>query len=79
MFENISYGLENITPEYIIKLLKKMNLKDLIPDFERLMHKSVGKGGEYLSGGQRQIVWLIRSLMKIIKLLIDEPHLLWIV
>jgi len=74
LYENITYGLNKITPEYIIQILKNMDLNDLIPDFERLMHESVGKGGSYLSGGQRQIVWLIRSLLKDNKIVIlDEP------
>ena len=38
------------------------------------MHKKVGKNGSKLSGGQRQIVWLIRSLLKDNRMIIlDEP------
>ena len=38
------------------------------------MYKSVGKNGSNLSGGQRQLVWLIRSIIKDSKIIIlDEP------
>ncbi len=38
------------------------------------MHKKVGKSGSNLSGGQRQIVWLIRALLKDNNMIIlDEP------
>jgi ABC-type bacteriocin/lantibiotic exporter with double-glycine peptidase domain len=37
-------------------------------------HESVGVGGKNLSGGQRQIVWLLRSLMSPAPLVVmDEP------
>ena len=38
------------------------------------MFKKVGKNGSNLSGGQRQLVWLIRSILKNSKVIIlDEP------
>ena len=38
------------------------------------MHEKVGKNGSRLSGGQRQIVWLLRSLLKDNRMIIlDEP------
>ena len=38
------------------------------------MHKSVGKLGSNLSGGQRQIVWLIRCILRESSVIIlDEP------
>ena len=39
-----------------------------------MMFKKVGKNGSKLSGGQRQIVWLIRSILKNSRVIIlDEP------
>ena len=38
------------------------------------MFKKVGKNGSNLSGGQRQLVWLIRAILKNSKVIIlDEP------
>ena len=38
------------------------------------MHNKVGKNGSNLSGGQRQIVWLLRAIIKDSKVIIlDEP------
>ena len=38
------------------------------------MHSEVGKLGSKLSGGQRQIAWIIRTILKDNKLIIlDEP------
>ena len=39
-----------------------------------MMYTNVGKNGSKLSGGQRQLVWLIRSILKNSKVVIlDEP------
>ena len=75
LYENITYGLIDDIPEsHIYKMIKDLELGHLVEDFKRLMHKSVGKYGSFLSGGQRQIVWLIRSLLKKSKFIIlDEP------
>ena len=74
LYENITYGLKNISRKRIMEILQNLELYSLIPDFKRLMDQSVGKGGSYLSGGQRQIVWLIRSLLKDNRMVIlDEP------
>ena len=38
------------------------------------MDKNVGKNGSNLSGGQRQMVWILRSIIKNSKVIIlDEP------
>ena len=38
------------------------------------MNKSVGKNGSKLSGGQRQVVWLLRALLeKPPVIILDEP------
>ena len=75
LYENINYGLENkITEKQIYQLLEKNNLIDIIPDFKRLMNEKVGKNGSLLSGGQRQIVWILRFIFNKHKIIIlDEP------
>jgi ABC-type transport system involved in cytochrome bd biosynthesis fused ATPase/permease subunit len=49
-------------------------MTDLEVIFRERMDKSVGKQGSSLSGGQRQMVWLVRAILKKSPFIIlDEP------
>jgi ABC-type multidrug transport system fused ATPase/permease subunit len=74
LYENIVYGL-NPPPskEEVVKLMNDLNL-DVADVFEQKMDENVGVEGNNLSGGQRQIVWLLRSIYRPSAILIlDEP------
>ena len=74
LYENIVYGL-NPAPskEEIIQLMDDLNL-DVKDIFDKKMDENVGVEGNSLSGGQRQIVWLLRSIYRPSAILIlDEP------
>ena len=75
LYENINYGLKNKKSEQqIYNILKKNGLNNVISDFKRLMNEKVGKNGSLLSGGQRQIVWILRFIFNNHKVIIlDEP------
>tara|TARA_Y100000590_G_C15746615_1_gene1022295 strand:+ start:8470 stop:10287 length:1818 start_codon:yes stop_codon:yes gene_type:complete len=80
LWENISYGLnisgpgKKITKELLWKLMDEIGLHDLKDIFKNKIDQSVGKRGSNLSGGQRQIVWILRSLLSDVKVIIlDEP------
>lgn len=80
LWENINYGLpkqkgaSKITPETIYSLLNKLEMYDTLEVFKEKMDKPIGKKGSFLSGGQRQIVWLLRCVLKKCKVIIlDEP------
>ena len=75
LYENIVYGLEKPPPaEDIIKLLKDLELNDIAEIFSVKMNMSVGVDGNFISGGQRQMVWLLRSFYRQSRILImDEP------
>jgi len=78
LWENISYGYNGIkkieTLEKIYKLLNDIGLTEIRDIFEERMELPVGKKGSNLSGGQRQIVWILRALLGKSKVIIlDEP------
>jgi ABC-type bacteriocin/lantibiotic exporter with double-glycine peptidase domain len=75
LWENISYGLDpKITPDDVYKLLIDNGLTDLEQVYREKMDKPVGKLGSNLSGGQRQVVWLIRCMLRPSSIIIlDEP------
>ena len=70
LYENIVYGIENPPSKEEIKdMMKVYNIS-----FDKDMDELVGVEGNKLSGGQRQIVWLLRTLLSPASILImDEP------
>ena len=79
LYENITYGLEikdkkEIT-EKINNIMEFMKLdENTTTTFHEKMNKSIGLEGSKLSGGQRQIVWIIRALLREPSIIImDEP------
>lgn len=81
LYENIVYGFdvkeenkqENI--EKIKFILDKMKIEDNIIDiFLEKMDQELGNDGIKLSGGQRQMVWIIRAMLRNPSIVIfDEP------
>ena len=72
IYDNIVYGMSNpVAPDVINNLLMNYNIKDLtINDLPRM----AGKNGEDLSGGQKQLVLLLRALLSNKEILVfDEP------
>jgi ABC-type multidrug transport system fused ATPase/permease subunit len=72
IFENIVYGSEGQnTIEDIQKMIDSLNLGGI---FEDGLTTNVGKNGSKLSGGQRQIVLILRTFLQNPEILIlDEP------
>ena len=74
LLENLNYGNATVTVDRVYAILKDLQLYDLLTVFQKYMFNSVGKQGALLSGGQRQIVWLIRALFTPSDVVIlDEP------
>jgi ATP-binding cassette, subfamily B, bacterial len=76
LWENISYGFKDnsLTRDKVYETLDVMGMNELKDIFEERMDKSVGKKGSHLSGGQRQVVWILRALLGKSKVIIlDEP------
>ena len=74
IYDNIVYGIDNVKKNDVILLLKKFNVYDMFNDLKDGLDTSVGKNGEKVSGGQRQTIFLLRSVLRNNKILIlDEP------
>lgn len=70
---NLSYGT-NYTQRDIEKFIKDFGFTDFFKKFQDGLNTSVGKEGSKLSGGQKQIIALLRSLIQNKSiLLLDEP------
>jgi ABC-type multidrug transport system fused ATPase/permease subunit len=72
LYENIIYGIDKAkcpSKEQIKDIMKLYNIS-----FKKEMDELVGVEGNSISGGQRQMVWLLRSLLSPAPILImDEP------
>jgi putative ABC transport system ATP-binding protein len=78
LYHNMTYGLVN-SPELRTKvedIFKTYKLQTIFQaDDFKFLDNSVGKGGELLSGGQRQVIHLIRCFLNTSAkiLILDEP------
>ena len=73
LYDNIIYGLKRPpTRTQIMDVLETMQMGSDV--FREKMDDVVGRDGVLLSGGQRQMVWLLRSLFRLKPIIIlDEP------
>jgi len=63
--ENLTYGLpKDVKSETILDFLKNNGFTELEQIFRKRMHDKVGKLGSHFSGGQIQIIFLIRAFFK---------------
>lgn len=88
VYENIIYGNEGMyTRADIEKIIDKMDLAKEFASLPDGIETRVGKNGQLLSGGQRQLVWCLRVLLQRPDVVVmDEPtasldqeskHTLW--
>ena len=73
IYENIQYG-NDMTKDYIINLINIYKLEQIFKNIPNGFESNVGVNGDLLSGGQKQIIQLLRCYNKNNKIIIlDEP------
>ena len=73
IYENLNYGSE-YSEEEIQHIIDNLKLTDFIKSFPDKLQTIAGKNGENLSGGQRQLIYILRGVIQDKKIiLLDEP------
>lgn len=64
IYDNISYGTEDrVTKDIVDALVERLGLKDVFDNLDNGLNTLVGKNGSSLSGGQRQLVQMMRMML----------------
>ncbi len=64
VYNNISFGAENISEEDVIQAAKIANAHEFIEQLENGYQTNIGDRGSKLSGGQRQRIAIARAILK---------------
>jgi ABC-type bacteriocin/lantibiotic exporter with double-glycine peptidase domain len=73
IIENIKYGT-TMSDKDVIQVINDIGIHDLYSNLEHGYNSKVGIGGDKLSGGQRQMIYILRCFGKNNKIIIlDEP------
>ena len=64
IFNNIAFGLENISEKAIINAAQTANAHDFIIQTPNAYQSNIGDGGKKLSGGQRQRLTIARAILR---------------
>ena len=73
VLENIQYG-NNMTRKDVIKLCKKIGIEKIFENLDDGLDTMVGVNGDKLSGGQRQMINILRCIgLKNKIVILDEP------
>lgn len=76
VYENIVYGLHGpkASRAHVLDLLRRLDVLDIVERMPQGLDTQAGKMGSHLSGGQRQVVWIVRTILQDYKTIIaDEP------
>ena len=64
IFNNIAFGIDNVSEIQVIEAAKIANAHDFITQFENGYQTNIGDGGGKLSGGQKQRISIARAVLK---------------
>ena len=64
VFNNIAFGMENVSKEAVIEAAKVANAHEFIMEMEHGYETNIGDRGMNLSGGQRQRLSIARAVLK---------------
>lgn len=64
VFNNIAFGMHNVSEEAVIEAAKIANAHEFIVKMENGYQTSIGDRGGRLSGGQRQRISIARAVLK---------------
>ncbi len=75
IYENIQYSNPHLTKEMIDKKIQELGIRDIFKNLQYNLNKKVGVSGSKLSGGQKQVVIILRELLNTSSkiLILDEP------
>jgi ABC-type multidrug transport system fused ATPase/permease subunit len=74
VFQNVTYGHDAVTREEVGELIKNVGLEGFLASLPNGLDTDVGVYGSYLSGGQRQIIWILKTMLARPSVIImDEP------
>lgn len=64
IFNNIAFGIQNVSEEEVVEAAKVANAHDFIIETENGYNTNIGDSGSKLSGGQRQRLSIARAVLK---------------
>jgi len=64
IFNNIAFGMDNVSEEDVIAAAKVANAHEFIKDLPDAYHSHIGDRGNKLSGGQKQRISIARAVLK---------------
>jgi subfamily B ATP-binding cassette protein MsbA len=64
VFNNIAFGMKDVTEEQVVAAAKIANAEEFIVQLENGYHTNIGDRGSRLSGGQRQRLAIARAVLK---------------
>ncbi|MCK4662145.1 MAG: ABC transporter ATP-binding protein [Bacteroidales bacterium] len=64
IFNNIAFGVDNVSKEEVVKAAKIANAHNFIIETEHGYNTNIGDRGDKLSGGQRQRISIARAVLK---------------
>lgn len=74
IIENVLYGNSEVSEADAIAFMERYDVLSEFENLEQGVRAPAGKNGSSISGGQRQLVWTIRSILHAPRvLLFDEP------